>query len=121
MTEDTLLYRQINPSWIQLGRVTSQAFRPTPKDQALLSVYDGDQISAEGAWRHFTAAGFGSVGVLAVEVNECIGLGLEARPDPAPFPEHAVIDFAGLTDSEIKAAAKRLRAEATARGWCYQP
>ena len=33
MTDDTLLLRQVNPVWIQAGRITSQVFRPTPTDQ----------------------------------------------------------------------------------------
>ena len=52
MNNETLLLRQIHPSFIQAGHITSQAFRPTPKDQNKLSVYDGDQISAEDAWQH---------------------------------------------------------------------
>ena len=55
MTDDTLLLRQIHPSFVQSGRVTSQAFRPTPKDEFLLSVYDGDRIEAQASWRHFVA------------------------------------------------------------------
>ena len=42
MTPDTLLLRQIHPSFMQYGRVTSLAFRPTPKDEGFLSVGDGD-------------------------------------------------------------------------------
>jgi hypothetical protein len=38
MTPETLLLRQIHPSFVQAGRVTSQAFRPTPKDGSLLSI-----------------------------------------------------------------------------------
>ena len=42
MTEGLrLLHRQVHPSWIQEGRITSQAFSPTPKDLGLLSVYLG--------------------------------------------------------------------------------
>jgi hypothetical protein len=54
MTGATFLLRQVHPSFVQAGRVTSQAFRPTPKDRSLLSVYDGDQITPEAAWIHFT-------------------------------------------------------------------
>ncbi len=57
MTEKTLLLRQIHPLFIQEGRVTSQAFRPTPKDQKKLSVYDGDLITAERSWVHFRDRG----------------------------------------------------------------
>ena len=54
MTPATLLLRQVNPSWIKNGRITSQVFKPTPKDAGCLSVYDGDQITAEASWRHYT-------------------------------------------------------------------
>ena len=72
MTDLTLLHRQVNPSWVHLGRVTSQAFKPTPKDNRRLSVYDGDQVTAHRAWSHYTGdLGFTSIGVLAVTVSEC--------------------------------------------------
>ena len=121
MTGDTLLLRQIHPSFVQAGRVTSQAFRPTPKDDSLLSVYDGDLISAEKAWIHFTTQeNCASVGVLAVTVDECTSEGLTTRPEPAPFPEHAVIDFSTFSDSQREKKSKKLKAKAEARGWLYQ-
>ena len=120
MNPDTLLLRQINPFWLQNGRVTSQAFRPTPKDAKLLSVYDGDLISPQNAWQHFTGAGYTSIGVLAVTVCECGALSLSARSVPEPFPEHAVIDYSGLGTSAIDKTAKLLNAKAALRGWRYQ-
>ena len=121
MNNQTLLHRQIHPVWVQAGRVTSQAFKPTPKDQRRLSVYDGDKISPFDAWRHFSEIlGFASAGVLAVSVHECQSLELEAEPDPEPFPEHAVIVFDGLTTSRVEKKAKQLRALAQDRGWQYQ-
>ena len=117
MTGATLLLRQVHPSFVQAGRVTSQVFRPTPKDESLLSVYDGDQISAEDSWTHFTnKQGFQSVGVLAVTVDECDAEGLFARSDPGPFPEHAVIDFTGLSENQIEKKGKKLKAKAEVRG-----
>ena len=101
--------------------MTSQAFKPTPKDQRRLSVYDGDKIAASDAWRHFSEVmGFTSSGVLAVSVHECQSLDLNAEPDPEPFPEHVVIVFDGLTSSQIEKKAKQLRVLAQARGWQYQ-
>lgn len=122
MNEGTLLLRQVHPSFVQEGRVTSQAFRPTPKDLKLLSVYDGDRIGAEAAWHHFTGRlGLPSVGVLAVTVGECAGEELPARPDPEPFPEHAVIDFSAFSDGAIEKKGKKLKAKADARGWRFRP
>jgi len=121
MTGDTLLLRQVNPSWIQEGRITSQVFRPTPKDKKRLSVYDGDLITAEKAWKHFTnELQFASVGVMAVTVHECNAQNLPAAPDPEPFPAHAVIKFDNLSPSQIAKKAKHLKKAAETRGWQYQ-
>ena len=100
MTGATFLLRQVHPSFVQAGFVTSQAFRPTPKDESELSVYDGDQITPENAFIHYTTQLKSiSVGTVAVTVEECTEESLPVRPDPEPFPEHAVIDFGGLYSS----------------------
>lgn len=113
----TLLLRQIHPSFVQASRVTSQAFRPTPKDEGLLSVYDGDLIAAEAAFTHYTTElRHASIGVMAVTVSECADEGLPARADPEPFPEHAVIDFTSLTDGQREKKSKKLKAKAEGRG-----
>ncbi len=118
MTGQTLLFRQVNPSWVHDGRITSQVFRPTPKDEKHLSVYDGDLITAEQAWTHFTLIlGHSSTGVMAVSVEECRNQSLPAIPDPGLFPEHAFIDFSQSSEGEIRKKAKYLRAAAESRGW----
>ena len=120
MTGATLLLRQIHPSWIQAGRVTSQAFRPTPKDESLLSVYDGDLIEPDASWSHFTTAlKRASAGTLGVTVDECAAEDLSARPDPQPFPEHAVIDFTEFTDGQCEKKGKKLKVKADSRGWLF--
>ncbi|HEX4123968.1 MAG TPA: hypothetical protein VHY37_04515 [Tepidisphaeraceae bacterium] len=101
--------------------MTSQAFKPTPKDEGLLSVYDGDQTNAERAWHHFTTVlKFQSIGSLAVTVGECGQNELPVRPRPEEFPEHAVIDFTGLGSNQVEKKAKKLKAVAEARGWQYR-
>ncbi len=98
MTEDTLLLRQVNPGFIQNNRPSSQVFRPTPKDEFKLSVYDGDMISPEQSWKHFTGdLGCRSVGVLAVAVEECSEQSLPVASSPEVFEQHAHIDFTGCT------------------------
>lgn len=122
MNDDTLLYRQVHPSWIVDDNVSWQTFRPTPKDEGLLSVYDGDKIDPEAAWNHYRSElGLTSEGVLGVSVAECNDLQLPARPDPAPYPEHAVIDFTGLSRSQTKRKAGRLKVAANERGWLFRP
>ena len=120
MTPETLLLRQVNPSWIRNGRITSQVFRPTLKDKKRLSVYDGDQITPPEAHHHYTRGGWSSVGVMAVTMAECGRQDLPVTPDPDPFPEHAVIDFHDCPDKEIRTKAKRLTEAAQLRGWQYR-
>lgn len=122
MTGDTELLRQVNPAWLQADRITSQVFKPTPKDGSLLSVYNGDLVDARQSWTHFTRGlGFLSSGVVAVTVRECSSLELMAREDPTPFPEHAVIDFAGFSRKQIERKAKKLSGYAQVRGWKFRP
>jgi hypothetical protein len=121
MTEATLLLRQVHPTFVQGGRVTSQAFRPTAKDDNRLSAYDGDMISPEPAWKHYTEEwGNASAGVLAVSMEECTALDLQVRSDPAPFAEHAVIDFGHRAGTAVEKAAKYLRSRAVTRDWLFR-
>ena len=121
MTTNTLLLRQVSPSWVQAGRITSQVFTPTRKDKKCLSVYDGDRITAKKAWNHYTSdIGFSSVGVMAVSVGECQAHDLPVYPAPEPFPEHVVIKFDGCSDNQIQKKAKHLKKAAEARGWQYE-
>ena len=121
MNSDTLLFRQVHPSWIQAGGVTSQAFKPTRKDDNRLSVYDGELIDAEASWHHYTTdLGGKSVGVLAVTVFECSRRDLDVVPDPDEFLEHMLIDFTGKTRSQVEKAATYLRDLAIERGWQHR-
>ncbi len=120
MNKTTLLYRQIHPSWLQGDRVTSQAFKPTPKDKKKLSLYDGDMVSAEESWKHFTAKkGLASIGCLAVTVDECSNQDLEVKSDPDAFPAHVLVNFETHSGKQIERKAKNLRYSALERGWQY--
>ena len=122
MNTQTLLYRQVNPHWVINGEPNSQTFMPTHKDQGLLSVYDGDQITPADSWHHFTGVlGYASAGVAAVSLAECQAQQLAVHPDPESFPEHALIDFTGLSRSQRERKAAQLKAAALARGWQFLP
>lgn len=119
--DEHLLYRQVNPAWIQNGQISSQTFRPTPKDAGLLSTYDSALISAASAYEHYVGSNLASAGVMAVSVHEVTVCGLTWRPDPEPFPSHAVIDFTELNNSRIRAISSKLAEFARIRTWEYQP
>ena len=122
MTPETLLYRQVSATYVQHGEITSQVFKPTVKDNKRLSVYDGSQISAEDAWKHYVQTlSHGSIGVVAVAVQECTDLQLGVETDPAPFKEHSIINFAALSRSQIERKADSLKQRALERGWQFGP
>ena len=122
MTPETLLYRQVSAAYVQHGEITSQVFKPTGKDNKRLSVYDGSQITAEDAWKHFVEAlSYRSSGVVAVAVQECRDLQLGVEADPAPFEAHAVIDFADFSRSQVERKADSLKQRAVERGWQFRP
>jgi hypothetical protein len=120
MRPETLLWRQIHPSFLEQGRPGSQAFRPTPKDGDRLSCEDGDQITAEASWRRYTGERkLASVGVLAVTVAECEAEALGVLADGTPVPEHVSIDFGGKSNGQRKTISKLLRDRAVTRGWRF--
>ena len=122
MNQRTLLLRQVSPSWLIDGRITSQVFRPTRKDDGLLSTYDGDRITPRDAWKHYTATlNYQSVGVVAVTVAECQLKSLPVRGDPkVNFLEHVVIDFRSVTTSkEMERLSKDLKMFAMSRDWLF--
>lgn len=122
MDAGTLLHRQVNPSWVQEGRPSSQTFKPTPKDEGKVSVYDGSMLNAEAAHTHFTTVlKLSSVGCVSVTIEECQEHSLSAVSDPEPYPAHCVIDMTELSDGERRKKATRLTELARARGWTYQP
>ena len=121
MNNDTTLLRQIHPAFIHDGRLGSSAFRPSKKDNGLLSVYDGDLIIAEEAFLHFNAQpNCNSHCVCGVTHYEAGSIGLESRPDTENhFPEHAIIDFTPYGSSRQEKLAKHLRKFAQDRGILY--
>lgn len=121
MTDETILLRQIHPAFLDGDRVGSPAFRPSKKDNGLLSVYDGDLISEQDAFQHFNAQpDCTSHCVCGVACREADSIGLASRPEVEKyFPEHAVIDFTPYGTSRQKKLAQQLRNFAQERGILY--
>ena len=115
MNSDTSLLRQIHPKHVKDRKATSQAFTPR-LDEEGLSTYDGDMISAEESWIHYThELSNSSSGVLALTVEECTAEQLKVYPKAdGHFDEHVIVAM-----TRNKGLAKRLRKAAMARGWQY--
>lgn len=117
-----LQYRQVHPSWLRDGQPSSQAFKPTPKDDGKLSTARSALTTAEEAYLHHTdALRLRSAGTWAVTVGEVedepVPLAVYGDPvdEPVPDPAHAYIEYP--TDRKaIEIKAKKLRARAGARG-----
>ena len=123
MNDYTLLHRVIKPYWlVQNEVVSSQAFRPEPWDENLMSVYDGDQMTAEKAWYHYTRDPNRPPppGVLSVTFAEYTAEELPVCPDPDTFPEHVLVDYRGFRTNQIKRKSANLRDIAVERGWQYR-
>lgn len=118
MNDQTLLLRQVHPQFLKDEQLSSQAFFPFPKDAGRLSTYDGDQVSAEASYRHYTGTlKLASIGVWAVTGLESSGLELAYESDPLPdSTAHAVIDFGQHNDKQCRKLAKLLRDFAVKRG-----
>ena len=119
MNEKTPLLRQIVSDWIVNGRPSSQAFRPFKADH--LSTYDGDMISAEGAYRHYVEHGNKSAGVAFVLAGEFRNEGLSIVEDRIPYKEHISVDYSGISESQRKNISKRLADISFGHGWAFRP
>jgi hypothetical protein len=112
------------------GRVSSQAFTPTKKDQDELSTARSSMTSAEGAFRlHTEGRRLPSVGTWAVNIAECDAFGLRAfhapptcPPEPVADPAHSVIDFSTVESNSRKdAMGAKLAQRARERGCLFAP
>ena len=122
MDSETKLLRQIHPTFVQNGRPTSQAFRPTPKDENQLSVYNGAMITATASWHYYTETlSLESAGVMALNHGECAGQQLKVIEDGVPIPAHCYVDFSGVSKPDAEKKSKMLSAFAKKRGWLFQP
>lgn len=124
MDADNKLFRQVHPSFVQGDSVSSQVFssqtfKPTPKDENRLSVYNEALFTAKESFEHFLEQGYISAGVVGVSKKECDAENLPVNEDNIPFEGHCSIDYNGLGAGCIKKKAKKLKNYATKRGWVY--
>ena len=122
---DELVWRNVNPGFIDNGVISSQAFRPTPKDDSKLSGARQAKVAADKHFHEFTSdLGLASAGVWAVSVAEanaegvrCVYDAESATRPPAPCPTgHTYFDFQTHGTSARKRISRKLTDNATARG-----
>jgi hypothetical protein len=123
MNAHTLLLRQAHPKFMAGELPTSQVFMPNSEDKGKMSVYDGDQISPEDAYVHYTKVlKKQSHSIWALTKEETDRNNVPASPDPlSDFPSHAIIDFSHMNESAWRKVAKRLKALAIARACRFVP
>ena len=121
---DELIWRNVNPNWIDNGELSSQAFRPTPKDLKQLSGAREREVSAEDHFEEFTEKlELESSGVWAISAGEAKDAALrcifdaeaDSAPDPCPVG-HTYIDYRGHGNSKIRKIGSSLRDLAEVRG-----
>ncbi|MDI9364495.1 MAG: hypothetical protein QM541_06070 [Flavobacterium sp.] len=127
MEKETLLHRQVHPSFVQADKIsvqvfiTSQVFKPTPKDDNKLSVYNSEKFTAKESFSHFVSEPKNnSIGVVSVNFEECNIEELTVVEDNLPFDGHCHIDFKDLTSNQVEKKAKKLKIAAINRGWQYK-
>ena len=124
-----LVYRQVHRNHVKKSlRPTSSAFNPLVTGgeggarTRALSAYNGDLVSAEGAYRHFTQELHRpSVSVLALSEEECTELGIVVDYDGIGFPAHVSLRFPMLSRGATRHLANQLAELAMARGWQFGP
>jgi hypothetical protein len=119
-----LLFRQPHPKWVDDdGVVSSQAFRPTDKDNGELSVARESLTTAEKAYIHYVhVLKLESAGTWAISVAEALDVGLRSVGDPIIGDDaHAFVDFRGLGGKACEKKGKLLKARAQTRGCLYAP
>jgi hypothetical protein len=125
---DELLLRQIHPNSYANGIPASDRFRPSGKDEGMLSVDRGSMTSAARSHGLYTSRGLKSAAVFGVTLCEFQSQGLNGIEDPIPAtdqepdnPFHALMDFNGISEAQRKLLSKRLCAFAIARGRLHPP
>lgn len=121
---DEVLWRNVHPSFWDRNnnQPSSQAFRPTPKDESRLSVARSSVVSAIDHFNDFTRnLGLESSGVWSVTVQEAedesLGLDHDEHRLCGPHPKgHTSLLFQEHSKSQWDRIARRLRGKAMKRG-----
>lgn len=122
-----ILFRQINPKSFQNGEPGSDRFRPSERDQNMLSIDRSSLTTPAAAHSLFVSTGRESIAVFGIELSEfheetiwCIEDPIVSGDKHPANPAHALADYSSHTEKNQKILAKRLKRLAVARGCLYQ-
>lgn len=123
LVSEEILLRQVNPAFVQDGRIGSSVFEPSKKDNDHLSCSQKKLIVEKESHQIYTTVkNFKSCGVASVSIGEVAVTGLAAFEskisDADKFDQaHAHIDFSkSASKNERKNKAKALAEKARQRG-----
>lgn len=124
LTDGTeVLFRHIHPNFMENGEPSSDRFRPSEKDENLLSVDRSALVSAANAHALYVGNGRVAVAVFGVTVAEFSSEDISCAKDPTPEtatekanPAHALASYAKHLPKSQKNIAKKLKRLAVERG-----
>jgi hypothetical protein len=126
--EAEVLFRQVHPTFYENGVPSSQPFKPTEKDENLLSLDRSSLTSPAASHDAYVASGLMSSAVYGLSVGEFETQSIDCRADPIEAKEgqsknvaHSVADFSPHKTSQQKNIAKRLKLKAISRGRLHPP
>lgn len=129
---DELLHRNVHPTFVINGRLTSSIFKPKKSDAGELSVQRDSLAPPPEAHRRYTQPriingelkSLSSAGTCSVSVGQCASVGLKAYADPLtdepPDDSHALVDMKNLSTSARERKAKDLIDIVGDTNWTYQ-
>ena len=124
---DEILFRQIHPSLLQDGVISSAVFIPTMNDDGKLSVDRSSKTTTTASFDLYIGSGRASVAVCGVTVEEYDKENIPCYPDPLEAmeilhanPAHAYADFNAFGTNQRRKLAQRLRNVATVRGFLHR-
>lgn len=123
--DDEILFRQIHPDFLIDGVPASNRFKPSNKDEGMMSVDRGALTTAAESHSLYVNQGLKSAAVFGLAVGELGDEGIDVYDDPISKdssegilanPAHALADYNSCSEAKWKVISKRLKRAAIARG-----
>lgn len=107
-----LLHRQVYKAYPD-GTAMSVNFRPTKKDEGLLSTRQAAMVSAQQAFEEHSGAGHQTIGTWSFSADSTPLEVIDDSGEAGMPAGHASVDFTGMSRGACERAAKEIKAAAT--------